>query len=322
VVRLTHRLGNIYEDFLRMRGVVTAILAVGLALGIAMALLLARSIVSPVKRLGDEIQEMAASKQLTPVPERGSQEIQILVQTINILVERLNAQEAQRRNLLANLVHELGRPLGALKSAIDALLGGAAKQEELREEMLTGMADEIVLLQRLLDDLARLYDKEAGQIKLIRQPVAMSTWLAQLLLSWQADAQKKGLHWRSTIPADLPTLQIDPGRMAQAVGNLLSNAIRYTPATGVVEVSAGIVLEQIYIRIRDTGFGISAEEQAQVFMPFYRGQGKQRFPQGLGLGLGIAHDLILAHGGTLSLESSPGQGSTFTVWLPIPTPEN
>ena len=82
-------------------------------------------------------------------------------------------------------------------------------------------------------------------------------------------------------------------------------------------VSAGMEPEQVYIQIRDTGAGISAEEQARVFAPFYRGQRNRRFPQDLGLGLSIAHDLILSHGGRLSLESNAGQGSSFTVWLPV-----
>lgn len=319
VVRLTHRLGNIYEDLMRMQGVVAGILAVGLVLGIFVALLLANSLLRPVTRFSEEMQEMAASRELMPVPEGGIQEMQSLVQTFNLLVERLNAQDTERRSLLANLVHELGRPLGALKSASDALLGGAAEDEALRDEMLAGMADEIVLLRRLLDDLARLYDKESGQIKLIREPVNLNTWLPQLLLSWQADALKKDLHWQSDIASDLPILEIDPGRMAQAVGNLLNNAIKYTPAGGSVMVSAGTEAGQVYIRIQDTGEGITAEAQAQVFTPFYRGQWNRRFPQGLGLGLSIARDLVLAHGGTLDLASEVGQGSTFTIWLPFST---
>ena len=316
VVRLTHRLGNVYQDFLRLRGVVTGVLAIGLLLGIVLALVLARSLIRPVDTLMGELQTMAASKELAQVPMSGVQELRPLVQTFNSLVERLDEQDLQRRSLLANLVHELGRPLGALGSGIDALQGGAAADAPLRDEMLAGMADEITLLQRLLNDLARLYDREAGQLGLVMQPVALSTWLPQLLLPWQALALKKDLHWESHIPADLPTVHIDPGRMAQAVENLLSNAVKYTPAGGKVTVTAGVEPDQVYIQIRDTGAGIPVDEQELVFTPFYRSKWNRRFPQGLGLGLGIARDLIRAHGGHLTLESSASDGAALTVWLP------
>ncbi|MEZ4766831.1 MAG: HAMP domain-containing sensor histidine kinase [Caldilineales bacterium] len=318
VVRVTHRLGNVYTDFMHMRDVVLVILLVGLLLGVALALILAPSLVRPLNRLVAEMQQMTASKELTTVPANGVQEMQTLVLTFNTLVERLDAQDVQRRRLLANLVHELGRPLGALKSAIDALLNGAAKDEAFRGEMLTGMSDEIVLLQRLLDDLARLYDKEIGPIKLVLQPVQPGHWLSQTLLPWKSAAQKKGLHWHADISADLPTLQLDPGRMAQAVGNLLSNAIKYTPAGGSVGVLASATNDQVLIRISDTGIGIPASEQAVIFTPFYRGTLSGRFPQGLGLGLSIARELILAHGGQLTLESDEGQGTTFFISLPAP----
>ena len=316
IVRLTHRLVNVYQDFLRLRGVVAGILAIGLLLGIVLALVLARSLIRPVDTLMAKLQTMAASKELAPVPMSGVQEMRPLVETFNTLVERLDEQELQRRSLLANLVHELGRPLGALRSAIDALLGGAAEDVSLRDEMLAGMADELTLLQRLLNDLARLYDRESGQSKLVLEPVALSTWLSHLLLPWETLALKKELSWESNIPADLPTLQIDPGRMAQAVENLLSNAVKYTPAGGTVAVTAGIEGNEVYIQISDTGPGIPLEEQERVFTPHYRGRWNRRFPQGLGVGLGIARDLIVAHGGKLTLNSNTDAGAIFTIWLP------
>ena len=145
----------------------------------------------------------------------------------------------------------------------------------------------------------------------------MTTWVSQLLLPWQTLALKKDLQWESQIPVDLPTLLIDPGRMAQAVENLLNNAIKYTPAGGRVAVAAGVESEQVYIKIRDTGAGIPAAEQELVFTPFYRGQSNRRFSQGLGLGLSIASDLIHAQRGRLVVQSNADQGTVFTVWLPV-----
>jgi signal transduction histidine kinase len=144
----------------------------------------------------------------------------------------------------------------------------------------------------------------------------MSAWLPSLLVPWRAAALDKGLGWQATIPPDLPTLKLDPDRMAQAIGNLLSNAVKYTPADGNVSVTAGWNDEQVWIQVDDTGPGIVLEEQERIFEPFYRGRQARRFPQGLGLGLTIARDVVNAHGGRLDLTSTPGEGSRFTIRLP------
>ena len=98
----------------------------------------------------------------------------------------------------------------------------------------------------------------------------------------------------------------------------MSNAVKYTPAGGEVAISAGVEDANVWIRVRDTGIGIPSEEQARIFEPFYRGTTGRRFPQGMGLGLSIARDLLAAHGGRIEVESTPGVGSTFTLWLPMP----
>jgi signal transduction histidine kinase len=119
------------------------------------------------------------------------------------------------------------------------------------------------------------------------------------------------------IPENLPEIYIDPERMAQVLGNLLSNALKYTPQGGRVLVTAGAHKSEAWYRVSDTGPGIDLVEQDQVFEPFYRSQKMQRFPQGLGLGLTIARDIVEAHGGMLELKSDPAQGSQLTVQLPL-----
>ncbi len=100
--------------------------------------------------------------------------------------------------------------------------------------------------------------------------------------------------------------------------NLLSNAVKYTPVEGIVSVSANIKGEAIWIQVNDTGPGLTEEDQARIFEPFYRSQSGRRFPQGMGLGLTIAQDLVVAHSGRLEVHSRPGEGSRFTIWLPLP----
>ena len=108
-----------------------------------------------------------------------------------------------------------------------------------------------------------------------------------------------------------------PVRLGQAVGNLISNAIKYTPEQGIVTISAGHENETAWIRVSDTGRGISVQEQEAIFTPLYRGKTGSRFPQGMGLGLSIAHQLVLAHDGQIEVTSQFGRGSQFTIWLPI-----
>jgi signal transduction histidine kinase len=315
IIRLTHRLANVYELFMRLRYLIIGILFVGLLLGSAVGWVLALNLEQPLKRVTLAVHQLTSGASQEPLAEDGPDEIRLLIHSFNSFVERLQTLEQNRRQLLANLVHELGRPLGALHSAIQALLGGADQDEALRRELLTGMDAEIARLRRLLDDLAHLREQLTGTLELARRPVAMSEWLTRLLATRREAAHQKGMQWQEIIPPDLPTLEIDPDRLAQAVGNLVSNATQYTPSGGRVSVEAGTEATGMFIRVSDTGPGIPTEEMERIFMPFYRGRTGRRFSQGMGLGLAIARDLVIAHGGRLEVESAPGQGSRFTVWL-------
>jgi two-component system sensor histidine kinase BaeS len=278
---------------------------------------LALNLERPLQQLTQAVHRLAVGQQLTPLQEQGPEEVRLLLQAVNTLTQRLNMLEQNRRQFLANLVHELGRPSGALQSASQALLSGADQDAGLRHELLVGMNEEVGRLRRLLDDLARLYDQVLGPLELDRRPIALSDWLIPLLATRWATAQEKGLQWQVVIPADLPTVNVDPDRLGQALGNVIHNAIQYTPAKGIVSIGAGVDNNQVWIRVSDTGPGIAPEEQAHIFTPSYRGRAARRFPQGMGLGLSIARDLIVAHGGRLELQSTPGQGSHFTLWLPL-----
>jgi two-component system sensor histidine kinase BaeS len=228
----------------------------------------------------------------------------------------LHTLEKSRMRLLANLVHEIGRPLGALLSATQALEAGADQDPNFREELLEGMKGEIQRMQSLMDDLTRLYDQTQGPPSLKREMTPLSSWLNQVLSPWREAALEKELTWELLYPPNLPAINIDPDRMAQALGNIVSNAIKYTPENGLVRISAGIDNPFVWIRVQDTGNGIPAEEIPHIFEPFYRGSTSNRFPQGMGLGLSIAQDLLQAHKGRITVESTPGEGSIFTLWLP------
>jgi two-component system sensor histidine kinase BaeS len=316
VIRLTDPLSSLYERFPRTRTFIVWVLASGLAVGVGIGWFFALSLERPLKQATRAISQMASGDVLVALPEQGPEEVRLLLRAFNTLQEQLQSLEKARRRLLANLVHELGRPLGALLSATQALAGGADEDPALRQELLKGIEAEVRRMQRLLDDLTHLYDQTLGPLELDRKPTVLHPWLVQVLGPWREMAQSKEIHWRADLPTDLPALVIDPDRLAQAVGNVLSNAIKYTLPGGEVETSAGIENNQVWIRVRDTGPGIPPEEQGLVFTPFYRGAAGRRFPQGMGLGLSIARDLIVAHSGHIEVESASGEGSTFTIWLP------
>jgi len=317
VVRLTDQLNTIYDKLLRLRymigGVLVAALVVGTLLGLGFAFGLERQL----KRITRAVSELTVGDTPVAVPERGPREIKVLAHAYNSMASRLHALEENRRQLLANVVHELGRPLGALLAAIQALLGGADKDPALRRDLLTGMEAEIHRLRRLLNDLAGMYDEVIGAIELKRGPVELASWLPGVLAPWKAAAEEKKLSWTEQIPADLPTIDADADRLGQALGNLLSNAIKYTPAPGVIGVDARVDSGELRLRVSDTGPGINAGDLERIFAPYFRGQPGKRFPQGMGLGLTISRDFVIAHGGRIEVENLPGEGCRFTVILPL-----
>jgi signal transduction histidine kinase len=317
IVRVTYQLGSVYSQFLLQRYLIAGTLIVGLLLGAAVGGVLALNLERPLHQVTQAVHQLTSGETRTLLPEQGPDDIRLLLQAFNSLTQRLQLLEQNRRQFLANLVHELGRPLGALHSAIQALLKGADEKPDLRRELLVGMDEEVGRLRRLLDDLARLHDQVLGPLELNRQPVALGEWLTRTLATKWAAAREKRLRWEVNIPDDLPSLAIDDDRLAQALGNLVHNAIKYTPPTGAVSIGAGVENGQVWIRVSDTGPGITPEEQAHIFTPFYRGRSVRRFRQGMGLGLSIAHDLVAAHGGRIEVQSTPGQGSHFTIWLPL-----
>jgi two-component system, OmpR family, sensor histidine kinase BaeS len=307
-------LNQLFQQF-RLLAVV-AIVGSGLAAAL-LGSLLAFSLSTPIRQATQAINGLTRGERSGPLQEQGPDEVRDLARAVNVLVTRLHSLEQARRQLLANLVHELGRPLGALRSAIQALAHGASSDPQLLSDLTAGMDEETARLQYLLTELSHLHDLVLGALELDREPTAMSEWLPRVLPSWQEYATQKRLQWLSEIPADLPVILADQTRLAQVVGNLASNAIKYTPSGGSITVSAGQADSQVWFRIKDSGPGIAPDEQEKIFEPFYRGDTGRRIKQGMGLGLSIARDLVAAHRGRIELESQPGAGSQFTVWLPI-----
>jgi two-component system sensor histidine kinase BaeS len=317
IVRLTYPYAPAIEQLIEVRTFIILIFFMGIISGVLIGTILALTISHPIQQITRVVYDLARGGGRERLPEQGADEVKLLSQAVNSLVERLNILEIARRRLLSNLVHELGRPLGALRSADQAILEGADKDPTLTHELLVGMDEEMGRLQNLLQSLTHHYDQVLGALELDRQHILLEEWLSRVMLTWREAARDKDIQWVEFIPPDLPIVNADPLRLAQAVENLVSNAIKYTPAGGTITVSAGCDDSKVWIRVKDTGPGIPLEEQTKIFTPFYRGAQERRLPQGMGLGLSIARDIAIAHDGQLELQSAPGKGSIFTISIPI-----
>jgi two-component system sensor histidine kinase BaeS len=300
-----------------MRYLLGWILLVAVLAGLGLGSYLALGINRPIQRVTRSIQALAQGDWQAHVEEQGPDEMRVLASEVNTLVDKLHSLENARRQLLANLVHELGRPLGAIRSAILALLHGADKEPQLSHDLLTGLDEETIRLQHLLEDLAGLHEQVLGKLELNRAPVQLGEWLVSTLSPWEAAARQKGLAWEVDVSHDLPLVRIDPDRMAQAIGNIVSNAIKFTPAGGKVSIDVRSESGQLCIQVADTGPGIPLNEQEKIFQPFIRGSQGRRIVEGMGLGLSIAREIVVAHGGDIKLESTPGAGSRFVLQIPV-----
>lgn len=316
LVRVSYQSTALFELLSQLRGLIIWVLVLGLGLGALLGLGLALNLSRPIQRVTHAMYDLAQGRTSEQLNVQGPQEIRELAAAVNFLVERLHSLEQARRQLLANLVHELGRPLGALRSAIQAIGKGAGSDPQLLSDLASGMDGEAERMQGILEELAHLHDQVLGTLELHFEPIKLAEWLPSTLLPSRQAAQEKRLTWEESISPDLPLISADPGRLAQVVGNLASNAVRYTPPGGQVTISAGAQDGEVWVRVSDNGPGISSEDQARIFLPFYRGDQGRRIKDGMGLGLSIANDLAKAHGGRIELDSAPGAGSQFTLWLP------
>jgi signal transduction histidine kinase len=188
----------------RMRMFVLATLVVELILGTVIGLLLARRLARPITVAASAVVDLSEGRAVTPMVEQGPREIRQLSTGVNILSERLRLLEETRRRSLANIVHELGRPLGAMRSAVHVLRGPVGDDPAIRDELLGGVEGQIERMQPLFDDLAQLHGQGQGVVVLDRELTRLDEWLPPILLPWRAAALEKGLAWQATIAAPLP----------------------------------------------------------------------------------------------------------------------
>ena len=281
------------------------------ALALVLGALLTRSLLRPIRELTRATQSLTHGKRGEQIAVRARDELGTLTMAFNQMSHDLARAENARRQMTADVAHDLRTPLTVLSAYIESLREGVLKPTPERFDV---MQTEVDHLSHLVEDLMMLAKADAGEITLKRQPVALANLLSRIVNTYELQAQNKQVVLTWQAEPDLPALSMDENRMAQVFGNLVSNAIRHTPSGGQVNLDAARRNGMIQVKVSDTGEGIVAGAVPFVFDRFFRAD-KSRFATGeeTGLGLAIAKSLVEAHGGRIAVESELGVGTTFTV---------
>ncbi len=287
-------------------------------LGLLLGVVLSRSLTAPLRRLAEAAHAVANRDFSRRVKVEGSTELVEVAQAFNQMTAALEEAERQRRNMVADIAHELRTPLSVLQGNLQAILDGVYP---LDSEEIARLYDETRLLGRLVDDLRELALADAGQLRLNLQPLEIAPVVRATVDTLAPAAEAQGVALSVELPEDLPPVRADPDRVSQVLRNLLVNALQHTPAGGSVVVRAALKVGAVEIAVSDTGEGIAPEDLPHVFERFWRTDVSRsrdrRWSGGTGLGLSVAQSLVEAQGGHIGAESVPGRGSTFRFTLPL-----
>ncbi len=304
------------EGLGRVFGVVLLVLVLTVVVSVAVSTRLVR----PVRALTDAVRRMREGRGDSRVEVRDSGELGQLADAFNEMAEHLERLEKQRRAMVSDVSHELRTPLSNLRGWLEAAQDGVADLDRERMGMLVG---ETLLLQDIVDDLQDLALADAGKLRLSPEPVDAGALVEQVVDSQRLRAAGAGLRLVAEAGDEAGDVVVvaDRTRLVQVVGNLLGNALRHTPAPGTVTVRARRSDGEAVVEVADTGVGIPAEDLPHVFDRFWRAdKSRNRRTGGSGLGLAIVRNLVELHGGTVAVESTVGEGTTFTVRLPLEGP--
>lgn len=307
--------------FTNFRAAVTESLLVSTTTALVSALIVSlfvsRRVVTPIRQMMEASQRIAAGRYQERVEVVGSDELGQLAHSFNQMAATLEQTETMRRDLIANVAHELRTPLASIKGYMEGMMDGVLPAEPDTYQQIYHEADR---LQRLVNDLQELSRVEAGAFELKRRPLAVAELVQQTASRLRPQFEEKEVSLTLDISSDLPLVHADRDRLDQILLNLVGNALQYTAPGGTVTVTAKTQTPtDLLISIHDTGVGISAEHLPHLFNRFYRvDKSRSRAGGGSGIGLTIAKHLVEAHGGHLWAESAgEGQGSTFSFSLPL-----
>lgn len=271
-----------------------------------------RGVALPLRDLIDAAGQVEAGDLSVNLRERGSREMRALARAFNAMVGKLKSNEAVRRDLLADVTHELRTPVAVIQGNLEAMLDGVYPADA---EHITPVLEETRVISRLIDDLRTLSLAESGSLELHPEATDVRVLIGEVIASFGAQADLAGVQLRSEVPATLPLLEIDPVRIREVLSNLTANALRHTRAGGMVRIAAvhDPQEQRMVVSVIDNGSGIPADDLPHIFNRFF----KSRDSVGRGLGLAIAKNLVQAHGGQIEAESTPGSETTFKFYLPV-----
>ena len=290
---------------------------IGAVIALVLGVVLSRTLTRPIRELTQATHAVSEGDLSQQVPVRSNDELGELAQAFNRMSSELSRSVNSRRQMTADIAHELRTPLSLILGHAEAVHDGVLAPTRENFEIIR---EEATRLEHLVNDLRVLSLADAGELSINLQSVEPGRLLQDVASTYQYQAQQKNVTLALDIAAPLPPIEVDPGRMTQVLTNILDNALRYTPDGGKIVLSAQEVDQHVELSIQDSGPGLSPEELQRIFDRFYRTDtSRQRegtVPGGSGLGLAIAKSIVQAHGGQLSAESEPGQGLKVIVSLP------
>jgi signal transduction histidine kinase len=285
----------------------------GALIALLLGLFLARSLAQPLRDLTAATHAMAQGNLKQQVPVRSADEVGELASAFNQMSADLARANQSRKQMTADIAHDLRNPLTVIGGYLESLRDGILKPTPQRFDTLY---TEVRHLQRLVEDLRLLSLADAGELVLQRQPVNPMDLLEHATAAYQHQAQQQGLQLEVQAEGLLSEISLDPERMEQVLGNLISNALRYTQAGGTIRLAASQAAGQVMLSVQDDGSGIAPEILPHIFERSYRGDVSRQGSES-GLGLAIARSIVELHGGRIGVESTPGAGSRFWILLPL-----
>jgi signal transduction histidine kinase len=283
----------------------------GLIVSGVLAAYLTRRITDPVLQLSRAADDIAEGRYDAPLPAlSGSDEIAHLSNRFREMAARLAEAQELERNFLMSVSHELRTPLTGIRGHVAALREGVVTDPELAEESLAVVAAETDRLERLVGDVLDLAKLDAHRFTVLSEEVDMGRLVDRAYASFTEEARRRSIEYRF-VDSARPTIVTDGDRVLQIISNLLSNAFRWTPDGGEIDVALGAENGIVQVDVADSGPGIAPEQRERIFRPFF-----SHDAQGTGLGLPIARELAVALGGRIEVDSRPGAGSRFRLVLP------
>ena len=304
------------EKYLKRINQALLIVAVGAAaVALLLGIFLARTITRPVRDLTAAAHAMAEGELGKQVAVYSQDELGGLSAAFNRMSADLERSNQARRQMMADIAHDLRTPLAVISGYFESLRDGVLKPSPAR---LDAMYSETQHLQRLVEDLRTLSLADAGELALNRQLVSPQSLLTRLATAYEHHAEQRGIALLVEVSSDLPAINVDPERMMQVLGNLVSNALRHTLSGGQIRLVAERQSNTICLSVQDTGEGIAPEILPRIFDRFFRGDTARRQEDGeSGLGLAIAKAIVEAHRGSITAASELGKGATFAIALPV-----